>query len=132
MKKALLITVSLFSMSVTSVSFADDYPFHYDYKINGFVSGVTSIGVSPSDKKAVCHIAISRPDLTGSTVNYDRYYYYHYSMTGEACATAKLAYMTGESVYLWGTAHGRGKNLEAAAIEIVNGTVKWMLDPHKR
>ncbi|SUC00074.1 Uncharacterised protein [Proteus vulgaris] len=132
MKKTLLITVSLLSISVTSVSFADETPFHYDYKIDGYVSGVTSIAVDPSYSKAVCHIAIDKQNLTSLTPNFIRYNYYHYSMTGEGCATAKLAYMTGESVYLWGTAHGGSKNPEAVAIEMVNGNVKWTVSPKER
>lgn len=132
MNKKLSVITALFFLGASTASFADKTPFDYDYKLDGFVVGLTSNALDQSYGKAICLIAVNKPDLSNSTPDYEHYGYYHYAMAGDGCSTAKLALMTGEKVYLWGAYGEKGGNPEAKAIEIVTGDVKWKLAPKKR
>lgn len=88
-------------------------PFSYDYKLHGKVVGI----LASSSPNYPCYIAVK--DLSGSS----RSYYYHSLNNAQSCAMSRLAYITGEKIYLWGKVT-KGNN-DGVAIEFTNDKVNW-------
>lgn len=110
-KKNLLCAISLCAVA----SSASAVQFDYDYKLHGRVVGIISV---PSTDYP-CYIAVDDPS------DADHTHYYHAVGNLNSCAMSRLAYATGEKVYLWAAKARGDNNNDAVAIELSDGSENW-------
>lgn len=92
-------------------------PFTCNYELTGKVAGIVASGSS----EFPCYIAINSDNKTYTD-------YYHAISNESECAVARLAYITGADVHMWGRKDTDSNN-DAAGLELTKGPVKWWNPP---
>lgn len=92
-------------------------PFHYSYRLDGYISGYVA---GPSSTWP-CYFAVH------DKINSAHSNYYHAASSQTICSTARMAYYMGEHVTVWGSVDS-GNNI-AKGIEIRDEVNRWWNGP---